>query len=295
MEDELFRGVYQLVCAEAKLQSRPRGCQFPDSLILLVFFWAVLHDRPICWACNIRHWTAEYQWLELPSQATLSRRFRRPSLIRLLTAVYDHLREVPQQPGQSLPTLVRAIDSKPLVVGGFSKDRDARRGYATGGKARGYRFFAVWGGSVVPDAFAFGPLNQADAPTAEKLVNCLDGGGYLLADSVHDVNPLHQRAMERGFRLLTPRKNPKAGLGHRVHSTARLSCIERMEGPNSFARQVYALRECIERSFGQWTSFGGGLQPLPSWVRHPRRVARWVVAKLIINGLHICRNTGVAA
>ena len=35
------------------------------------------------------------------------------------------------------------------------------------------------------------------------------------------------------------------------------------------------------------TSFGGGLSPLPSWVRHLVRVWLWVSAKLVINGLRI--------
>jgi hypothetical protein len=42
-------------------------------------------------------------------------------------------------------------------------------------------------------------------------------------------------------------------------------------------------------------SFGGGLQPLPNFVRRPRRVALWVTAKLVINGLRICKNHGLAA
>jgi hypothetical protein len=39
----------------------------------------------------------------------------------------------------------------------------------------------------------------------------------------------------------------------------------------------------IEQSFGNLTSFGGGLGPLPAWVRRPHRVVVWVAAKLLIN------------
>jgi hypothetical protein len=295
MEDELFALLYRLVCEEAKLRIRSKGCRHSDRLILLVFFWAVLHDRPISWACQIRHWSSQYQWLQLPSQPTMSRRLRRLSLILLMMGLYHRLRQVPQDPGQVLPGLCRRIDSKPLVVGGFSKDRDARRGYATGGMARGYKCFAAWGRAVVPDGFGLGPMNQADPNGAGKLIDTLEGTGYLLADAGHDVNPLHQQAADRGFQLLTPRKQPGRGLGHRPHSAARLRSIERMEGPSPFARQLYADRDQIERHFGQWTSFGGGLQPLPSWVRRPRRVGMWVLAKLILNGLRICRNKRLTA
>jgi hypothetical protein len=46
---------------------------------------------------------------------------------------------------------------------------------------------------------------------------------------------------------------------------------------------------------GQWCSFGGGLQPLPSWARTPHRVAYWSAAKLLINGVRLCRLRGLAA
>ena len=41
-------------------------------------------------------------------------------------------------------------------------------------------------------------------------------------------------------------------------------------------------RTNIERKFGNCTSFGGGLAPLPSWVRRHRPVHLWVQAKLLI-------------
>jgi len=52
----------------------------------------------------------------------------------------------------------------------------------------------------------------------------------------------------------------------------------------------------IERDLGQWCSFGCGcLQPLPSWARTPHRVAYWSAAKLLINGVRLCRLRGLAA
>jgi len=44
---------------------------------------------------------------------------------------------------------------------------------------------------------------------------------------------------------------------------------------------------------GNLGSFGGGLQPLPNFVRRPRRVSLWVIAKVIINGMRICKNHGL--
>ena len=74
-----------------------------------------------------------------------------------------------------------------------------------------------------------------------------------------------------------------------------LRSIELLEGPDPFGRDLYRLRDEIERRYGNCSSFGGGLQPLPSWVRTPQRVARWLWAKLILNGLRICINQGLAA
>lgn len=295
MEDELWRELYPLVQEEAKRRIRRKRCQYSDAAIVLVFFWAVLHDRPVSWACHSKHWPPQCRWMQLPSQPTMSLRLRTLSVVQLMMAVYHRLQQVPHWPSQSLPPLCRCIDSKPLVVGGFSKDRDARRGYATGGMARGYKLFTIWGIAVVPDAFALGPLNQADCDGAARLVSSLEGTGYLLADAVHDVNSLHAVCDERGFQLVSPRHKPGTSLGHRSHAPGRLRSLEMLEGPSPFGRSLYAAREQIERHYGQCSSFGGGLQPLPSWVRRPHRVALWVLGKLILNGLRICINHGLAA
>lgn len=48
------------------------------------------------------------------------------------------------------------------------------------------------------------------------------------------------------------------------------------------AKRVYDKRGRIERIFSSLTSFGGGLAPLPAWVRRIARVRRWVTAKVVI-------------
>ena len=122
-----------------------------------------------------------------------------------------------------------------------------------------------------------------------------DACGYLLADTTHDTNRLHEHAAGHSFQLITPRKTPHAGLGHCKHCSARLRSIALLEAPASFGRTLYGSRGQIERHFGNLCSFGGGLQPLPSWVRRPRRVTRWIIAKLIINALRQCQKQGLAA
>jgi hypothetical protein len=291
MEGELFKALYDIVSQEAKLRFRQKRVQFSDAVILLVFFWAVLHDRPICWACDAKNWPEELPWFCLPSAPTMSRRMRTLSCVLLLSAVYQRVAAVRQ------PTLCvcRRIDTKPLVVSGFSKDRDAKRGYATGGLARGYKLAAALGRGILPDAILLASLKVSDQECAIGLIDRLpdDAGGYVLADSTHDTNPLHAHAGARGLQLLTPRKKPNTALGHRDHCPARLRSIELLEGGGDFGPALYAAREQIERDFGFLCSFGGGLQPLPSWVRRPRRIARWVIAKWIIAALRYCRKHGL--
>ena len=101
---------------------------------------------------------------------------------------------------------------------------------------------------------------------------------------------------------MAPRRKPQTNLGHNQHHSGRLRSIEMLEWPvqlgaaaSPFARELYALRGQIERDYGNLCGFGGGLQPLPSWVRTPHRVALWVAGKLVINALRKCKNARLAA
>ena len=44
---------------------------------------------------------------------------------------------------------------------------------------------------------------------------------------------------------------------------------------------------------GRANHFGGGLGPLPAWVRGQDRVRTWVWAKLLINGIRILKRQGL--
>jgi hypothetical protein len=305
MEGELWEQVYRLIREEASKRPRQRHVVYGDAWVLAVFFWAVVHDRPVCWACEPRNWPEHQRWRQLPGGGTMSGRLRTLSVLQLLAAVLDRLAAL--APPES--TLVRAVDGKPLPVGGYSKDRDARWGVAAAAAwQRGYKMFQVWGRGVVPDAWTLGPMGEPEPDVArEELVPALAErsggrlGGYLLGDPLYDSNPVHEACSPVGLQLVAPRKKPGTGLGHRPggHSPSRLRSIQLTEspapgdppaaGPAPFARALYAMRASIERRLGNLCGFGGGLSPLPAWVRRPRRVARWVAAKLVINGLRQCR------
>ena len=105
----------------------------------------------------------------------------------------------------------------------------------------------------------------------EEMIPELHGGGYLLGDGEYDANPVFDAAGAAGYQLLAPREHPEAGLGHRYQSPYRLRCIELMA--TDFGRGVYACGGGSSGPSGNLTSFGGGLAPLPAWVRHRTGVA----------------------
>jgi IS5 family transposase len=286
MERELWPLLYRTL-AEVARDVRQKYVQYQPWAVAAVLLWAALHDRPLSWACDPRHWSAtDLRPPRLPSQATVSRRTRRAAFGCFLNLLTARLR------GGGLPGLALAVDGKPLLVGGCSKDPDARFGRAAGHCGRGYKLHAAWAGRPLPEAWEVTPLNEHEAKVAERLVGQLAGGGYVLADGNYDATALFDAAGGRGYQLVAAQWDNNPGTGHHYQSPYRLRCIEMLRG--EFGRGLFALRGGIERAFGNATAFAGGLGPLPAWVRRRGRVERWVWAKLAINAARIRRNHGRA-
>jgi hypothetical protein len=266
----------------------PGGVRYSSAVIVGVFLWAAIHDRPVSWACESQHWPQTLEFgRRLPSQSVMSRRLRSPAVKGLLDAMEQTLR----QRGQ--PHWVKSIDSKPLVVGPYSKDRDARWGKATKhGFAKGYKLHAIWDGRALPEAWRIEPMNVHDSQAAVQLLPQLSGSGYLLGDGQYESNRLYDLAGACGHQLVAPRRQTAKGLGHHRHSPFRLHSIELQQ--RSFGRQLSRERSDIERSFGGLTCFGGGLAPLPSWVRRMHRVRLWVQAKILINAARVLHRRELA-
>ena len=127
-------------------------------------------------------------------------------------------------------------------------------------------------------------MNINEDKVGEEMIPELHGGGYLLGDGEYDANSVFDAAGPRAISCWH-RGRPGYGVGAPLPEPVRLRCIELMR--SGFGRGVFACRGAIERTFGALTSFGGGLFPLPSWVRHLNRVWLWVSAKLVINGVRI--------
>ena len=69
----------------------------------------------------------------------------------------------------------------------------------------------------------------------------------------------------------------RGGFGHHYLSPHRRFAVDLLEN-GGYAR-FHQQRTQIERNFRNWTSFGGGLSPLPNWVRRLDRIRLWIQAK----------------
>jgi Transposase DDE domain len=292
MERRLWLELYRIIIALGKTHSFS-GKRFSDACIALVFLKSVLHDRPRCWACDMKNWGEggrDCPWVSLPSPTTMSRRLRTVGVLLLLEQAQDFLR-------RRLPRRVfKWIDAKPLPVGGGSKDRDAKAGRAVRGMARGYKLHAIFDAAGPVEHWRLAPMSQNEKPVARELLPALAGSGalYVSGDGGYDGNSTFDAAASGKTQLVVncmgqqSDQKPK-GLGHRPQSPHRLRCLELTSNPmaacgvkESFGQSLLRARAGIERRFGLLGNFAGGLSPLPNWVRKPRRVALWVAGKILI-------------
>lgn len=284
MKADIWRELYHIVMRLSR--QRPRGSRrVPDWLVVLTFLWAAINESPVSWAVQRRHWPVWCQRLirSMPSSTTMSRRLRRPSVLAFLDAVL-------QEAQKDLPsTLFRMIDGKPLPIGGCTGDRQAGFGRAAGTKANGYKLHSLLDSSGKVVGWRLAPMNVPEQRMAARLLRDATQAGYDVCDSNYDSNQLYGMARQHGAQIVAPRRRPGTGLGkgRGRHDPARLRSIAMTEGPSPFGRTLLHQRAAIERAFGNLTSFGGGLGPLPAWVRTYKRVHRWVAAKLAINAVRM--------
>ena len=279
MEHQLFQGIVQVLleCGKGRFRAQ---CTFQDADIVRVWYWSVIHDRPVCWACRPENWPIGPR-RPLPSASTMSRRLRTPSVRQLLEAMERRV-TAPEQSG-----VFWKIDGKPLPIGGCSKDRQAGYGKAAGGKAKGYKLHAIIGAGSCIATWRIAPMNKDERVMAQRMLKSAAVQGYVVGDANYDSNPLHATCDQRdSLQLVTPRRYPHKSVGHCRQTPGRLRSIALVERPfPDFAARLLQDRADIERDYGNLTNWGGGLSGLPAWVRTHRRVHRWVQAKLTLTGL----------
>lgn len=272
MSSHEWRRLYQMIVRAYRRLPRPnRQPVYPDTLIVAMYFWAVWHDRPQVWACDRRNYHRPFLPRRLPSVSRFNRRIRSPRCQTLLL----HLAQMSRAPAANGTQL---LDGRPLPVGPCSKDKQARPGRVYGGFARGYRLHACMSENGYFLAWQVTALNVSEKPVAAQLLTLTRPRGLVLADGNFDAGHLYDRVAQYGGQLLaTPRRG--AGGGHRRPNPYRRIALYLWESHEVWIR---AQRKAIDRFFGQHSSYGGGLAPLPAWVRTLARVDGWVRAKIII-------------
>jgi hypothetical protein len=290
MERNTFALLVEAVGRTPGSRGRPPKASYTDRDIVLTYLWAVLHDRPVSWACRRGNWPFHDRTRLLPSSATMSRRLRSRSVVTMLETLEGLLLR-PTPAGSDLCF----IDAKPLVIGGNGADRDARFGRAAGTMAKGYKLHLLLENTGRTLAWEVHPMSVDERPTAVELLRRLPAPrrGMLLADSNYDAGYIYDAAAEQGMQLVTPPRFRNArGHGHRPPNVHRMRGLSIGKGPSSPLPE----RAAIERRFGNLGNQPGGLGPLPNWVRSLVRVRRWVAAKLMICAVqHPSRRINVGA
>jgi hypothetical protein len=277
MEGELWKHLLMMV-AEVGQTVHSKRVHHSDACVVRVFLWAVLHDRPVRWACRAANWHPGQRRWARSSESTMSRRLRSDGVQAFLHVLYRRVQATWP------PSWCKWIDALPLPVGGATRDPDARYGRAANTMAKGYKLYAICDARAGIEAWRVYAMNRNEKRVARELVPHRRSEGYLIGDGQYHASPLFEAAAAAGLQLISPKPRGK-GLGHRRQSPERLAGLARLERP--FGQALLQTRDGIERYFGQWGNFGAGLKPLPHWVRRLSRVRLWIHGKLIINVIRL--------
>jgi hypothetical protein len=269
---------------------------YPDLLIVRMYFWGVHHDRPQSWAADPQHYHGPlFRPRHLPSVSQFNRRIKTPSVEAILQKIHDQTAEVDR------PSQVLLMDGKALTVSPVSKDVEATRGHIPGGFGKGYKLHTQVTEDLRIICWNLSSLHVAEQSVAmEFITENPTPGCMLLADSNYDSAPLYKATSKAGISYLTylkGQKQIKNGKHHpvtlRQMGAARREAVEAWQQKPALCQFVLDMREAIERVYSALTCYGGGLGPLPAWVRTLERVRRWVGSKIIFYHLRLRSRRGV--
>jgi len=268
---------------------RLKRAQYSDFLITCLYFWAVLHDRPMTWAIDSSNYNRTFRpRKKVPSISQLNRRIASDRFQLILQHVHESLAGDTRFKGLT-------IDGQALQINAVSQDRDARVGHVpggvtNGGMGKGYKLHAVVTGDGNIPVFCVMPLNAHEMPVAQQMLAALRvnlTGVLVLADGNYDAHVLHKDVARRGAFLITkPRGRARHPVTLRQMGRSRRLLLDLWDRCPRLMDRVYQHRRQIERRFGNLACTPGLLTSLPKFIRGLPRVRRFVGAKICLYHSH---------
>jgi hypothetical protein len=294
MDREIWCAVLNSIkAATRRVKPTVRSPIFGDWLIVAMYVWACWQDRPQCWACEREHYGRLFRPRKLPSISQFNRRVRTESVQLILQRVHNDLAKV----GLIMP--VNFVDGKALLVSPVSRDPDARRGHVSGGIGKGYKLHAFVTEDKRITVWSMTALNVHETHVTEAMCPYLPqqlDDSLVLGDGNYDAADLHKRVEQTGARLVIPlRGMAEHPVTLRQMGSARREHLEVTAEHQALIDYVLNWRTEIERVFSTLSCHGGGMGPLPSWVRRLERVRRWVGCKIALYHARLMCQKSVAA
>ena len=271
---------------------RRRKVRYPNRQVVLMYCWAVGHDRPLCWACDRAHYGTLFRPRGLPGVSQFCKRVKHDGRVRLtLQALHELTCDAGDAGGGGpAPSLVSCLDGKLLPVAMHSRDPDAQKVRTNTGYVRGYRLHA-WSDRGKIAVWSVTGANAGEQTVAAEAL-CphlppLSPEAVILGDVRYDSAELYaQVAACTAAALLTPLQGmARSEKKRRAMGPARRAAVEAWERHAPLARMALRERVRAEGVFGTLTATAGGLGPLPAWVRRLDRVTRWVGVKIIFHNV----------
>lgn len=278
--------------ASARQLPRPRRrFEFSDCLIVRMWLWAALHDRPMSWACERAHYSSLFRPRRLPSVSQFNKRINSFRFLRLRVLLHRRLTRA----GNA--DLVRFLDGMAMPLREHTRDTDATSGPAGSKIRRGYKLHACGTSRGFVPEYRVRPMNHAEPSTARLIIKQVREGTLVLADAAYDSFRLYRAIGERGGQLLTRLRGELAWSEPLIRkiTPARRRAVRAWQTDPQACEKVLEARDGIERIFAHLTTPGGGMHGLPPWIRGRRRVRLWVDAKIAIYHARLLIRRGLVA
>lgn len=270
---KLIRGAVKQIGATPK-------AQYSDVLMLSMYLWSVSQDRPLSWACQRCHYGNCFRPRRLPSVSQFCRRVKSERFQAFLQAIHHAVTDDVRLAGLNF------LDGKPLAVGNYSRDRDAKNGFGAGCMQHGYKLHALVTGERKIASWSVLPMNTHEMIAARVIiaeVPQIPVGAVIMADGNYDSHVLHKDVSKRGAWLwVKPRGMAEHPVTLRQMGAARRALLQAWRSDPQGSKKISRQRIAVEGTFSNLTSYAGGLGPLPAFVRRLERVRRWVGAKIIL-------------